>query len=741
MADKGWIPRPLGVRPARERQARTGSAQRATVRSAEPEPGATNRATTDVSSPATLAIHRGIYWPTVSGTSASRARHLAFAAGSLYWLVPGHFTLAVTSTPAVDVVSVVGLSWLWLVCYGFDWGRQPAGWARTAWLALCLAAAVAACCGHALGHTQGLFARYHDNSAFQGPAERSWATVCGTCTRVDPQIAFGPRGYAFTTQYFPLYFANNDLERPWRATGNPSTDLYAFSADWTGFLSVPVRARLQLQGTGGAAELRVGGTGANGQDLAVEPGVHALQVRYARTRAEAPSLRLLWNIGNGDQVIPARAFRLEATEGNTWHASALEVAGFAAWLSALLLVQLSTAPWRLRLAHAAWWGLFQLLFLKSLVDISIASAAFGFQIFRPGNDYLVYETFARAILSGDLLSRIEFPLVHLNFAYRYVLAALHLAAGESPADVMVLEQAVGALVIVLVGARVTRLYSARAGVATAVVAVGACQLARLEPPLLDTPWSVGVSAVALFAVIDYGRRPSARTASVIGLSLGMAGLLRANLLPLVGAAIVWIALANGRAARGAALRHGGIVVFVSLLVLASLPVRNLAVAGEARWLPENGLVNLWIGNHPPEFDGPTYFIVKWTPPPEAIARRVLDYCLTEPGALARRTLQKELYVLGIDTRAGFHVAVRVLLPWVVAVAGTLFLWRRRAPTGRRELLLLWVWIVLVNAPLVVIFPWSYGWRLSAPSFIPLYVLCGVAVGEYLGRLRVRPTRS
>ena len=306
--------------------------------------------------------------------------------------------------------------------------------------------------------------------------------------------------------------------------------------------------------------------------------------------------------------------------------------GLTAWLAATLLLPLATAPSRLRAARAAWWGLFQLLFVKSLFDIAIAGGAFGFQIFRPGNDYLVYETFARAILSGDILSRIEGPLVHLNFAYRYVLAALHLAAGEAPADVMVLEQAVTALIIVLVGARVARFYGARAGIATAVVAVGAHQLARLEPPLLDTPWSVGVSAVALFALIDYPRRPSTRTAAVIGLSLGMAGLLRANLIPLVAAAVVWMAVAGGRRFPDAVRRHVGVVVVLSMGVLALLPIRNLIVAGDARWLPENGLVNLWIGNHPPEFDGPTYFIVKSAPPREEIAKRVLEYC---PGRTGR----------------------------------------------------------------------------------------------------------
>jgi hypothetical protein len=281
-----------------------------------------------------------------------------------------------------------------------------------------------------------------------------------------------------------------------------------------------------------------------------------------------------------------------------------------------------------------------------------------------------------------------------------------------------------------VSARVARLYGARTGVATAVVIVGCHQLARLEPPMLDTPWSVGASALALFALIDYARRPSSSTASVVGLSLGIAGLLRPNLIPLVAAAVVWMAVTSGGAST--VRRDVRVVVGLSMLVLALLPARNLVVGGDVRWLPENGLVNLWVGNHPPQFDGPTYFILKWTPPRGEIATRVVDYCVAEPGALARRVARKALYVVGIDPRDGVRLVYRVLLPWLVAAAGSLVLWRRRAPIRRAELALLWAWIALVNVPLIVVYPWSYGWRLSAPSFVPLYTLCGASLAACIG---------
>jgi hypothetical protein len=660
-----------------------------------------------------------------------RVRHVVFAAGSLYWLVPGHATLAVRPAPPVDALSVLGVSCLWLLCYGMAWGREPAGRARAGLLAACLAAAVAAGSGHALRHSEGILARYYDNPTFEGGVQPSWTATCAGCTRVDPQIAFGSRGYAFTEQYFPLFFANDVLKRQWSPSGNPSTDGYRFSAEWTGFVTARAPARLRLEAAGGDPQLVIDGTAADTDGVAIAPGTHAFQVRYARTSAEAPSLRLRWDEGRGYRDVPAGAFRLGVSPARRWLPAALDVAGLAAWITALLLLRLNTGPARIRVGRAVCWAGFQLLFLKSLAEIAVAGSAFGFQVFMPGNDYLAYETFARQILSGDLLSRLESPFVHWNFGYRYVLSALHLAAGEAPADVMVLEQAAKSLLVILVSARVARLYGARAGIATAAVIVGCHQLARLEPPMLDTPWSVGISAVALFALIDHLRSPSSWTASAVGLSLGVAGLLRPNLVPLVAAAVLWIAVTGRGASRAGMRRHVLIVVGLSVMVLSLLPLRNVLVGGKWRWLPENGLVNLWVGNHPPEFDGPTYFIVKWTPPRGEIATRVLNYCVAEPGALAERVARKTLYVLGVDPRSGGAIVIRVLLPWVVAAAGSLFLWSRRAPIRRAELLLLWTWVVLVNVPLVAIYPWSYGWRLSAPSFVPLYTLCGTAMAACL----------
>ncbi|MES2817853.1 MAG: hypothetical protein V4812_02570 [Pseudomonadota bacterium] len=681
-------------------------------------------------------------------------RHGAFTLGSLYWLIPGHATLAVTSVAPVDALSIVAIALLWLLCYGLEWSKGPTARAQGGLLALVLLALCAAHFGHGLARQQGLQARYYDNPDFQGSPQSSWASDCRDCTRIDKQIAFGKRGHSFTRPYFALFFANDHRKRLWSATEDNGTDDYRFSARWTGFLTIPeTRGKqavaLQVASSAGQAELTIAGkTVAAGQSLELPAGVHGLELRYARRDSAAPSLELSWDLGEGPRAIPARAYGVEAQALSGTRPALLSGMGLALWLAALAWLIGTAAPKRLRIDRMFYWAGFMLLFVKGLREIVKDGKSFGFQVFKPGNDYLMYESYAREILAGDWLSRIESPFIFLNFAYRYLLSALHLLAGEAPADVVLLQQAGMAFLLVAVCAAVVRLYGRGAGLAMALVLLVCNQMMKLADPLLDTLWSIGFSTLALIALIDYARAPKWRGAAVAGLALGLAALLRPNFLPLLAVAFVWVLVASRAstpglrpAQRGA---HALLTLGLSIAVLSLLAWRNFAVGGEWRWLPDNGLINLWIGNHPAQFDGPTYFVLKEYPARHEILPRVLDYLLAQPAEWLSRSWQKGLYLLGIDIRSGLKVEAKVLLPWLIAAFGSFLLWRGHKRIQRAELALLWLWIALINAPLIMIFPWGYGWRLSAPSFIPLYLLCGLILAQLwqdnglLKRLRNRP---
>ena len=160
----------------------------------------------------------------------------------------------------------------------------------------------------------------------------------------------------------------------------------------------------------------------------------------------------------------------------------------------------------------------------------------------------------------------------------------------------------------------------------------------------------------------------------------------------------------------------------ALLVFSIIGIRNYFVGGEWVFLPATGLTNLWIGNHPPEYDGPTYFTAI-LPPKNQILSLVIEYAAEKPLAFASNLGMKALFIFGIDLRNGTHVEASVLIPWIFSVIGTVFLLRKK--NHKQDLSLLWLWIATINIPLVIVFPWAYGWRLSAPTFIPVYLLAAL----------------
>ncbi len=644
--------------------------------------------------------------------------HSAFIAGSLYWLTPGHFTLAVTSRPAVDYMSIIGMATLWLLCYGLQWRSTP----RRGLVTLFLISLVPAYLGHMQEAEQGLRARYFENAEFAGEAAPSWAASCEGCTRVDRQIAFDSHGYSFNHGYFPLFFANDSRKRPWSPDGNNDTDNYRFSAEWDGYIWIPEGkslVSLELKAEAGQGTLEL-----DDQPVAtsttIAAGPHAIRIRFARTADSPPSLGLYWNLGEGTSLVPASAYSQIQGVRAHFNSSYFMYAGLGAWLvslGALLALAKPSAP---RPLHLAAWLMFVAIFGKALKDVAKDAHSFGYQILGAGNDFLVYETYAREILNGDFLSRIESPFVFLNFGYRYFLAFTHWLAGESPADASIFQQALMALVLVCSCAWAKRLYGRRTAFFLALAIVVFAQLMKLSEPLLDTVWSIAFSAAALFALIHYGRTPRWPIAVIIGATMGVAILLRPNFIPLLALAVAWMLVTHRRWPQ-AITSLAFSIVFISLLGL-----RNWLVGGEWHWLPSNGLTNLWIGNHPSVYDGPTYFTTRYFPDRPEIVTTVIDYIKAEPGEFLERTKQKVLFLAGIDIREKLDIKPKVLLPWLVAIVGTFMLWRNKM-LPRAELAFLWLWIALLNAPLVVIFPWGYGWRLSAPSFIALYLLCSLTL--------------
>ena len=679
-----------------------------------------------------------VHSPSQRSLSSQRSRLsrlCVFLLLGAYWVLPGHYEPLAFAGASVGPASLSMLAALWLCCFALPWRQSAGGRLLATVAAFALAASATGNLYHAFvgapADGRGLLATYYDNAEFAPPAEPSIPKHPVAPTRIEPAIDFGAQGFSFSSQYFSLPFANDTARRQWTPGASDETDSYPFSVVLRGFLTVPADAReLWLEASGGSATLRVDeAVLAAGVRHPVAAGVRGVEVRYARNAASEPGLVLHWTRGDRSEAVPAAAF----DHGLDVHPvpKRLDAVALALWSAAFLGLLLGVRPRLETNARVAAWTLFAALLLYYARDLTREGRGFGFQIFAVGNDWLEYESLARAIRAGNWLSA-EGSLVFLNFGYRYVLAALHFLAGEAAANAMLLQRAVMALAIAFAVHATWRLYGSGAAWALAAIIVFSKHFRAYAEPLLDTTFAIALCFALLYCLIRYARDHTRGWVIAAALALGIGVLVRANFLPLLALAAGWMYFAAVAAGPRRRIEDIGLLVAIGLSIAALLGVRNYLVSGQWVFLPTNGLPNLWIGNHPPEFDGPTYFTAQ-LPPRHEIVERVFGYALAEPGALLRRMGEKALFILGLDQRGRWHG--EILLPWLVAIVGSASLFRNRQL--RPELYLLWGFVLLINLPLLVLFPWGYGWRLSAPGFLPLYIVDALALAYWGGILRRR----
>ncbi|WP_416310610.1 hypothetical protein [Pseudomonas sp. W03] len=654
-------------------------------------------------------------------------RAVLFCCTCLYWLTPGHLGLGNMPFAMLNALSIVAIAFCAWLCFSLPWRNTPPTYAAFLLMLPILPAQMEI----SQVARQGLSACYSSNETYSEPAQRSLNASKSLCEHIDRRIAFAPYGFSLFTANFPLYFANDYRERPW-SEQLPSVDDYRFSAHWAGYINVPgpTKRPLRVTSAGGTAHWQLDGVDAQPLEN-VSPGRHRINLNFARNLPEAPALSLEWDLGAGFKAVPPTA--MSPFNGTMDHRPWRWI-GLCSWLIALGILILGARPAAPRPSGVLWVGGFYGLFALGLQLILSEGQRFGYQIMVPGNDYLMYETFARDILNGDLGSRAESPFVYFNFGYRYLLALLHVLAGEAPADVAIVQMGVMAALMVACCAWTQRLFGWLSALAMATAMIFCQQLLLLAEPLLDTTWGIVLSALLLFMLLDQARCPTLSKAIGMGLLLGLATLIRPNFIPFIAIACIWM-LWTGAQLRP--LQRWGLPLLTCILAVALLSLlgwRNLWIAGEFRWLPENGPINLWFGNHPPQYDGPSFFLPTYIPPAPEIAKEVLRYVLSDPMAFIARSWQKLLFILGIDTRVETEINLRILVPWLLAAASAAPLWRGNYPAQRREVLLIVLWIAALSAPLTLIFPWGYGWRLSSPTFLPLYLLDGLSVAWLCSRL-------
>jgi hypothetical protein len=656
-----------------------------------------------------------------------------FAAAGFYWLLPGHFQISQYTTGPIDITAVLMLSLTWLICYAGSTKvpKGPLGRLQRGFTLVFLVIVAVNYALHLCIPTQGLKGKYYANADFQPPIESSWTFKADEYTRIDPQIDFTPVGFSFIKQSFPLYFSNDWYKRSWKENSDNDTNGYLFSGEWNGRINLPEDiTALAVQASAGHASLTLDGIDyPDGKVSTLSSGPQEIYVRYARQSNEPPSLSLQWLKDGQWRVVPSHAFSESVWTAIIPH---LQFGIFLSWLATLGYLAWGVKAVNICSYRTFLWFVFVCIIAKSALKLAENGSNFNFQIFTPGNDWLLYETFARGILQGNWLTTQETPFITMNFAYRYILAFLHLIGGEAPADVMLLQISSMALLITVAAGTIAKRWGIVVSLVFLVIVLWSKQMMKFSEPLLDTTWGVAAGIFILYGLMQYESKASRKWLVFVGISLGIGILIRANYLPFLVVAALWVLLVGPK--RSWQKKATDLAILFTLVVglMSLIGLRNQLVAGEWRWLPASGLPNLWVGNHPPEFDGPTYFVLG-RPAEHEILQYVIKYILSDPLAMLQRVFDKSLYIFGVDVREGFKVKDKVLLPWLVALFGSVFLWIRPQLLQRRELILLWAWIGFVNFPLATLFfPWGYGWRLSGPSFFALYLIGALAVFQWYG---------
>lgn len=590
----------------------------------------------------------------------------------------------------------------------------------------------------------GLLASYYSNPDFVPPHETSWRYrgLASQATRIDPGLDFSPNGFSLTDPGFPLHFVNDWNRFNWRET--PEDDHrrkhFRFSAIWSGTLSIPESiTHLQLASTGGMATVRIGSSvlqADHGTDQAASiNGGETVTVagEYRRSSDEAPSLRLTWSRdGETFTRIPPRAYAAaRGFTGSNRPWELLHHGSWIAWFAVLAVLAWQLVDWRnLRKSR---WGRLGLLLLFVLmataallrqVDKGTDPTA---QIFTAGNDWLRYETQASDILKGDWLNRAytEGQPFFMNVAYRYWMAGMHLLAGEDVLMLVWLQQMLMSAFVLVFYALSRRWLGRPAAITATVLMLASGELLKYPAMLLDTTFSVMLSAGLLATLMRW--RHTHNSALLLGAAalLALSIATRANFLPFVMVAALWVMYPH-KDSRWQWSR-GALMVIAGLLPLLFTGIRNAVVTGEWMMMPSSGSFNLWIGNHPPVGEHFHPFDFPPIPPMEDQGRIAIDYILAEPGAFFYRIAYKLAYLFGIVIWKS-EIAWGILVPTTLALLGFMAAALKNTH-WRAERLLLGLWVSMNFASLCLVFPWVYGWRLSGPTLPAIGILGALAISD------------
>lgn len=218
----------------------------------------------------------------------------------------------------------------------------------------------------------------------------------------------------------------------------------------------------------------------------------------------------------------------------------------------------------------------------------------------PDMDALYHVEWARALVRGEDYAPGPFFRAP---GYPWFLALLTRVFGEGLLAPRLVQAVIGAGSCALVYLLGARLFDRRTGLVAASISAAYAMLVYFEGELLLPVLEVPTALVAVLLAVRYGDRPGIVRVALAGAALGVAAIVRPNILLWGAAAALWIVFRDGMPLRSR-FRDAAIYGLATLAPILPITAYNAFAGGDLALISTQGGVNFWIGNNPTS-DGST----------------------------------------------------------------------------------------------------------------------------------------
>jgi 4-amino-4-deoxy-L-arabinose transferase-like glycosyltransferase len=305
-----------------------------------------------------------------------------------------------------------------------------------------------------------------------------------------------------------------------------------------------------------------------------------------------------------------------------------------------------------------------ILILAAAVVIRIPAALLmGDQVRElPGiQDQVSYDALARSLLAGRGYSftnnwypftPANTPTAHWSFLYPLYLAGVYSITGYHPLVARLLQGAVGGALLCFLIYRIgRRLVNEETGLAGAGLAAVYGYFIYYNVALMTETFFIVLVLFSLYLSLELKEQPTLARWALLGLTLGVAGLLRQTVLLLVPFLLLWLLWEL----KEDGVRWGSVAVSVGIIILMIAPwtIRNYLVFHQILLLNSNAGYAFFASNNPNLGTDWRNDVVVVPVPDElagqneaqldrALTRRGIQFILADPERYVRLTLDKTL---------------------------------------------------------------------------------------------------